>query len=49
MNNKNDLRIEIGKRVTEIRTKMQMSKNEFARLIGMKINILVLLKVEKKV
>ena len=36
MNNKNDLRIEIGKRVTEIRTKMQMSKNEFARLIGMK-------------
>ena len=36
MNNKNDLKIEIGKRITEIRVKMNMSKNEFARLIGMK-------------
>lgn len=36
MINKIDLRIDIGKRVTEIRTNMHMSKNEFARLIGMK-------------
>ena len=36
MNSKNDLKNEIGKRITEIRIRMNMSKNEFARLIGMK-------------
>lgn len=36
MINKNEMKIEIGKRVMEIRTKMHMSKNEFAKLIGMK-------------
>lgn len=36
MNNKELLKIEIGKRVKEIReTKMHMSKNQFAQLIGM--------------
>lgn len=36
MIDKNEMKIDIGKRVKEIRTKMHMSKNAFAKLIGMK-------------